>query len=60
MAHKHIKIKPLTPPNKAPERILKIIGPGIANVCNLFFVILKILTVYKGNKKRAALGSSDQ
>ena len=32
VAQKHTKKNPSTPPNKAPESILKNIGPGIAKV----------------------------
>jgi len=31
VAHKHTRINPGTPPKIAPDRILRNIGPGIAN-----------------------------
>ena len=52
MAQRQTSINPFAPPNNAPERILSMMGPGIANVCKLIDFIDK--TTYSMYKEQNA------
>ena len=63
VAQTHTKMKPLTPPKMAPERILRKIGPGIAKVYSLDHKLVRkerggVLTLCRESRKRARHGSS--
>ena len=65
VAHKHTIKNPGTPPNIAPDKTLKNIGPGIANVCKLKFYDEKKIcylnhTTRRENKKLMSHGKNDQ